>query len=274
MTLEEETPSGVRAKTWILELAYDGCRLHGWQRQAQGPTVQSLVEDALAAIGHPGTTVTGAGRTDAGVHALRQVAHVRLGTRLGPTRLRAALNAHLPREVVVRSVRPAGDRFHARFGALAKRYAYGIRLASIRSPFLDRFLWRLPGDLDLPAMRDAAQGLLGRHDFSAFRGSLGKDRDPVRTLQHVHLVRRGERLWVVVQGDGFLYRMVRVIAGTLVEVGKGRRDPSEIAGILASRDRSRAGPTAPARGLYLLRAVYRESARGGLVPLTPARERG
>jgi len=261
--------AGDAPRTWKLELAYDGERYLGWQRQRQEPTVQGVVEEALARIGHPGASVIGAGRTDTGVHALRQVAHVRLVTALESDRLRAALNAHLPADVVVTRADPVSAEFHARYGVRRKRYAYGIRLAAVRSPFLDRRFWRLAATLDVPAMRVGAAFLRGRHDYSAFRGSLAGDKDPVRTIRHLHLVRRGERLWLVFQGDGFLYRMVRSIVGTLVEVGRGRWTPDDVRAMLASRDRQRAGPSAPAHGLYLLRASYVDPRERGPARLTP-----
>lgn len=239
-------------------VAYDGSCYHGWQRQSGFPSVQEELEGALATLVGEPVSVHGSGRTDTGVHALGQVASFHLETRLDDTTLRNALNAHLPSDVVVRAAETCPDDFHARFSARGKRYAYAVTTAPVRSPFARRRAHSVRGPLDTGAMQRAAAQLLGRHDFRAFAGAGSPRRTTVRSLQHARWIVRRERLVLVVQGDGFLYNMVRNLAGTLLEVGRGKLAPEEVGAILAGRDRRRAGPTAPAHGLYLLRVLYPE----------------
>jgi len=253
-------------RTLKLTLSYDGTRLVGWQRQAEGDSVQSLLEDALARFEGGPVTVHGAGRTDAGVHALRQVASVQVGFAHDAATLTRALNAQLPEDVRVLAVEDAAPGFHARFDARSKTYRYCIRNGPAASPFERAFVWHVPQPLDVDAMRQAASRLLGRHDFSAFR-SIGTDvPDSVRTLHTSAIVETaGAAPWVgdsaplltyEVSGDGFLRHMVRAIVGTLVEVGRGWRDPAQMDALLQSGDRARAGATAPPQGLFLVRVVY------------------
>jgi len=253
-------------RTLKLTLSYDGTRLVGWQRQAEGDSVQSLLEDALARFEGGPVTVHGAGRTDAGVHALGQVASVQVGFAHDAATLTRALNAQLPEDVRVLAVEDAAPGFHARFDARSKTYRYCIRNGPAASPFERAFVWHVPQPLDVDAMRQAASRLLGRHDFSAFR-SIGTDvPDSVRTLHTSAIVETaGAAPWVgdsaplltyEVSGDGFLRHMVRAIVGTLVEVGRGWRDPAQMDALLQSRDRARAGATAPPHGLFLVRVVY------------------
>lgn len=244
--------------TLLLTIAYEGTRYVGWQRQANGPTVQAELERAFAAIDCPGVQVEGSGRTDAGVHAIAQCAHVVLPHAFPVDRLAIALNTHLPDDIAVQAVREAPAGFHARFHARGKRYAYRCVVSRVR-PAIGRGLYhwvRRPVDLD--AMREAARCLRGRHDFAAFSTNPGypRPRGTVRTLQHVHLVHRPGGFDFVVQGSGFLYNMVRCLIGSLLEVGGGRQRPAWLAEVLAAKDRRRAGPTAPPHGLYLLRVLY------------------
>ena len=253
-------------RTLKLTLAYDGTRLVGWQRQAEGDSVQGVLEDALARFEGRPVTVHGAGRTDAGVHALGQVASVQVAFAHDAATLARALNAQLPEDVRVLSVEDAAPEFHARFSARAKTYRYCIRNGPVASPFERAFVWHVPQPLDVESMRQAAERLVGRHDFSAFR-SIGTDvPDSVRTL-HVSSIaeRSGAAPWLgdagpvltyEVSGDGFLRHMVRAIVGTLVEVGRGWRNPAQMDDLLRSRDRARAGATAPPHGLFLVRVVY------------------
>jgi tRNA pseudouridine38-40 synthase len=249
-----------------LTLSYDGTRLVGWQRQAEGESVQGVLEAALTRFEGRPVTVHGAGRTDAGVHALGQVASVEVTFAHDTTTLARALNAHLPEDVRVLSVHDAPPGFHARFDARSKTYRFCIRNGPVASPFERPFVWHVPQPLDVEAMRQAASRLLGRHDFSAFR-SLGTDvPDSVRTLHASAVVETagavpwlgdgGRLLTYEVTGDGFLRHMVRAIVGTLVEVGRGWRDPAQMDALLQSGDRARAGATAPAHGLFLVRVDY------------------
>jgi tRNA pseudouridine38-40 synthase len=253
-------------RTYALTIAYDGRAYGGWQRQQGFDTIQERLERAFAVLHGEPIAVHGAGRTDRGVHALRQCAHVRLGRAWAPGLLVRALNGNLPRDIRVRDAREVSPRFHARFSARGKRYAYRFALGPEEPLFRAGQCWWIRRPLDPTAMRAAAVALRGRHDFAAFATNPGYERrhGTVRTIRHVHLVRRPRGLDLVLQGDGFLYNMVRAIAGTLVEVGLGRRDPADLARVLASRDRREAGPNAPAQGLFLVRVLYpRELLRTG-----------
>jgi tRNA pseudouridine38-40 synthase len=249
-----------------LTLAYDGTRLVGWQRQAEGDSVQGVLEDALARFEGRPVTVHGAGRTDAGVHALGQGASAEVSFAHDAATLARALNAQLPDDVRVLSVEEAAPGFHARFSARAKRYRYCIRNGPVISPFERAFAWHVPQPLDVDAMRRAAARLLGRHDFSSFRSVGTEVPDPVRTLHASAVVETagavpwlgdtGPLLTYEVSGDGFLRHMVRAIVGTLVEVGRGWRDPAQTDTLLQAKDRARAGATAPPHGLFLVRVDY------------------
>lgn len=247
-------------RTLKLTLQYDGTEYVGWQRQAEGPSIQGLIEEALSRIEGAPVTVHGAGRTDAGVHAFGQVASVGLPTTtLDEQTLRRALNAVLPADVRVSEVEDAPEGFHARFNARGKLYEYQIVNAPFVSPFLYRYAWHVIPALDLEAMRAAGEGLAGRHDFAAFQAAGSSAGTTERTIERLQWEIGGgprRQLTLQVQGDGFLRHMVRNIVGTLVEVGLGRWPPEHVARILASRDRTRAGPTAPAHGLFLVRVLY------------------
>jgi tRNA pseudouridine38-40 synthase len=252
-------------RTIKIVLAYDGTEFVGWQRQANGRSVQGMLEDALARIDGRPVPVAGAGRTDAGVHALGQVASFRLTSDIAEVVLRQALNALLPADIRVMNVEEAPAQFNARFAARSKTYRYRIVNAAVLSPFERRFAWHLPRALDLKAMRAAAAALKGRHDFAAFQAAGGLVSSSVRTLYESRWLEEahGERgggltLAYQVSGDGFLRHMVRNIVGTLVEVGTGRRTSASIVDVLASRDRGVAGPTAPAHGLRLVQVDYEE----------------
>lgn len=245
-------------RNFLLTIAYDGTHFCGWQRQVGVRTVQEELERAFARIDLPGVHVEGAGRTDTGVHALAQCAHVRLERPFPADRLLLALNANLPEDVAVQAVREAPEHFHARFHARGKRYVYRVRCGAVR-PAVGRSLFHWSRrHVDLAAMRRAAQCLVGRHDFASFATNPGyqRSRGTVRTLHRVHLFRRRDGFDFAVQGGGFLYNMVRNLVGSLLEVGYGNRPPEWIAEVLAGRDRRLGGATAPARGLFLLGVLY------------------
>ena len=212
----------------------------------------------VGAPGPSGTSpkITGASRTDAGVHALRQVASLTLDTGIAPEALRRALNALLPAQVRVTDARPAPAGFDARRSALGKRYLYVIDRAASADPFLRRYAWHLPRPLDAGAMRQGLQHLLGKHDFTAFCAAAGRDRSPTCTVRSARVLTRRDRLAVLISADSFLHHMVRNIVGSLVEVGRGARAPGWMAEIRDGRDRRRAGPTAPPHGLFLVRVLY------------------
>jgi tRNA pseudouridine38-40 synthase len=244
-----------------LTLEYDGAGFAGWQVQPGGRrTVQGVLGAALErVVGHPCRPV-GASRTDAGVHAEGQVASVELATGLDADRLRRALNGVLPRDVAVVEAARAAPDFHARSAARSKLYRYRIWNGASPSPLRAARSHRVFTPLDLGAMRRAASHLLGRHDFRSFRAARAAPGSTLRTLGRVDLEgeSRGEvRIWV--EGDAFLRHMVRILAGTLVEVGIGRRDPDAMPALLAAGDRAQAGPTAPARGLCLVRVDCAEA---------------
>lgn len=251
-----------------LTLEYDGTGFKGWQSQKKGErTVQSTMEEAVLRLTGRRARVIGSGRTDAGVHALGQVASFRTASGLDEATIRRALNALLPPDLRVVSAREEDGLFHPQYGASGKSYFYLIANAEYASPFLKRYVWKVPQRLSLPAMRKAGRLLLGRHDFTAFRASGSSAKSSVREIKAltVREVRsmdflgaaiRGRFIRVTVEGTGFLRHMVRNIVGTLVECGRGKVRPEEVMDIVASRDRRAAGPTAPAKGLFLEKVFY------------------
>jgi tRNA pseudouridine38-40 synthase len=242
-----------------MTLEYDGTDFSGFQLQPNDRSVQGVLEAAIFEITREERRVIPAGRTDAGVHARGQVAHFDCDTRLAPNELQRGLNAVLPPDVAVVDLALAAPEFDARRDARSKLYVYRILNRPEPSPLRARTHLHLRARLDVAAMAEAAQSLLGSHDFSAFRGAPGgldEDENPRRSLDRLEVLARGDEVEIAAEGRSFLRYMVRNIAGTLVEVGQGRRPPSEIAAILASRDRSKAGPTAAPHGLCLERIAY------------------
>jgi tRNA pseudouridine38-40 synthase len=252
-----------------ITLEYDGTDFVGWQRQTEGVSVQGLLEDALARFERAPVAAHGAGRTDAGVHALGQVASVALTAAHAVDTVQRALNAALPPTVRVLEVVEEAPAFHARFSAAGKVYEYRIVNAPFVSPFVYRYAWHVPATLDVDAMREAGLALTGTHDFAAFQGTGSVVSSTTRTLHRVEW-ETGEGhsrpLVMRIEGDGFLRHMVRSIAGTLVEIGLGRWAPSRMREIVDSRDRGQAGPTAPASGLFLVRVRYPPGRTGGAPP--------
>ena len=243
-------------RTLKLVLAYDGTSLVGWQRQAEGDSVQGLLEAALGRFEGGPVTVHGAGRTDAGVHALGQVASVRVSFTHDTATLVRALNAQLPEVVRIWSVEDVPDGFHARSSARSKTYRYCIRNAPVASPFERAFVWHVPGTLALDRMQRAAALLVGQHDFAAFQ-SVGSDANgTIRTVTESAITLRDGLLTYEITGNGFLRHMVRAIVGTLVEVGRGWRDVENVVTLLGHGRRADAGPTAPPHGLFLVRVHY------------------
>jgi tRNA pseudouridine38-40 synthase len=248
-----------------LTIQYDGTNYVGWQRQPTGASIQGVLEEALAPIEGRAVTVHGAGRTDAGVHALAQVATVRVATSHDTDTLGRALNAVLPEDVRVTAVEDMPLDFHARFSATGKTYEYRIVNAPFVDVFLYRYVWHVPQTLDVEAMGAAAAPLTGRHDFAAYQGNPEGSivQSTERCIESIEW-ERGEGyskpLVMRISGDGFLRHMVRNIVGTLVEVGVGRWDYRRPGEALASGNRALAGPTAPARGLFLAKVRYGGSA--------------
>ena len=243
--------------TFKITVSYDGTDYVGWQRQPAGASIQGLLEDALREFDDRDVAVAGAGRTDAGVHALGQVASFSLERTIDPETLVRALNHKLPPDVRVRSARAMPPHFHARFDARRKTYRYRIWQGGVLSPFQRHYAWHLPGALDVAAMRAAARRVEGTHDFSAFQGQ-GSDTSTTTRTVYQSTIHHPQSAIVIfeISGDGFLRHMVRAIAGTLVEIGRGRRDAAWMSDVIASRDRTQAGQTAPAQGLFLVSVGY------------------
>lgn len=244
-------------KTFRLILEYDGSDFDGWQVQPSGRTVQGALEAAVQRVTGQALAVVGSGRTDAGVHARGQVASLCGEIRFEAEGLRRALNGVLPPDVAVIDVAAAHDGFHARFDARSKLYGYRIWSNRNPSPLRGRRQYWLPVAVDLEAMAQAARHCLGRHDFASFQAAGSAVGSSVRSLSRLEV--NGEspgEIEVLVEGDGFLRHMVRTLVGTLLEVGRGRRPSDSLPALLAARDRRKAGPTAPARGLTLLRVSY------------------
>lgn len=240
-----------------LSLEYDGGPFRGWQAQANGPSVQASLERAIHAFSGERVRLTAAGRTDAGVHATGQVAHVDL-TRDWPVRtVREALNAHLGSEPVsVLDVVTVGDAFNARFSAVGRRYLYRILNRPGPPALLAGRVWHLRRELDVVAMHAAAQTLVGEHDFTTFRDAACQSRSPVKTLDEVRVERVGEEVRVHFAARSFLHRQVRSMTGTLAEVGSGRWSARDVADALNAANRARCGPVAPPTGLYLTEVSY------------------
>jgi len=231
--------------------------------QPDTPTVQGAVLDAAHRFLGPEARLIGASRTDAGVHALRQTASLSTTATLAPPAVQAALNAALPPSVRVLHAREAPAGFDARRAAAGKRYLYLLDNGAVADPLRRRFAWHVPSTLDVDAMRAALAAVRGRHDFSAFCAAPGRDADPVCRVQAVHVLRRRALVAVLISADRFLHHMVRNLVGSAVGVARGARSPEWMRDVLASRDRRRAGPTAPAHGLVLVRVRYPDDADGG-----------
>lgn len=238
-------------------LEYDGAPFAGWQRQENGPSVQAALEQAIFRLSSETVTVTGAGRTDAGVHALGQVAHFDLEKAFAADRVRDALNYHLrPAPIAVIEAAIAAPEFHARFSATARTYFYRI-LCRRSPPALDRGrVWHLMRNLDARAMHEAAQFLVGQHDFTTFRSSECQAKSPVKTLDRLDVRRAGNEIHVEARARSFLHNQVRSMVGSLKLVGEGKWQPADVTAALEAKDRARCGPVAPPEGLYLVRVDY------------------
>lgn len=244
-------------RTLKLTLAYDGSNYVGWQRQINGLSIQQVIEEAFAPLdGGQVRTIAGAGRTDAGVHALGQVASVHVDFDHAPSAVQRALNVRLPADIRVLGVVDATPGFHAQFHATGKAYRYRIATTAVLLPFERWFVWHAPGPRNVAAMQRAATYFVGEHDFASFQPADSPISDTVRTIERLDVRDAGGEIVIDVEGNGFLRHMVRTIAGTLAEVGGGARDPDSIHDILGARDRRAAGQTLPAAGLTLVSVRY------------------
>ena len=247
-------PEGQRRFRLIVE--YDGTAYCGWQRQINGPSVQQTLEEALSRLTQESVSLVGSSRTDAGVHARGLCAHFDSATRIPAEKLAFALNTMLPGDVRIRESSLAPEGFHARFSACGKVYRYAFCNARHDRAIGRQYAAHIPLPLDVAAMQREADSLLGTHDFAAFAASGSVARSTVRTIYRAQVTRRGDEVTLLVLGDGFLYNMMRIIAGTLAEVGTGKRPEGAIDRAIATGDRLALGQTAPARGLTLEAVLY------------------
>lgn len=246
-----------------LTIEYDGTNYCGWQVQNHGksastssPSIQATIESSLRKILQEKVKLIASGRTDAGVHALAQVANFYTRSKMPLERMQLALNSMLPRDISISKVKLVPDDFHSRFSAKTKFYRYTILARPHHSAFLKNQVYFMPFPIDVRLMQKEARVLLGRHDFKAFRATQKKERNPFKTIKRIKIAKIGDLLTIDIEADGFLYNMARNIVGTLVEIGRGRLAPGSLKKALLSRDRKLAGPTAPAQGLALIRVSY------------------
>ena len=243
-------------KNYKFVIAYDGTRFFGWEHQPDKETIQGKLETVLERLqGHP-VDLIGAGRTDAGVHARAMVASVRLDVRRSPEEIRDYMNRYLPDSIAVREVKEASDRFHARYNALGKTYRYTCFTGPVKPVFDRKYVTLLDFSPDIEKMRQAAEILRGEHDFRAFCGNPRMKKSTVRLVDTIQIEERKDRILFTFHGTGFLQNMVRILVGTLLEVGRGRWEPEYVQEILDGRDRKLAGPTAPPEGLCLMKVDY------------------
>ena len=237
-------------------ISYDGTKYCGWQIQPHSPSIQGVIQKALLTAIREPISITASGRTDAGVHAIGQVAHFETKKQLNLNSLLYSLNGILPKEIRIRSIEAIDENFHARYSATAKIYRYYINLSSTQSPFQYPFSTHIHSHLDLVLMKSALQYFIGTHNFSSFSSSGCGSNDPVKTLFYIEIVPNHEGIYIEVCGNGFLYKMVRNIVGTLIEIGQKKRLPSDIPKLILTKTRSLSGPTAPSKGLFLYEVQY------------------
>lgn len=244
-------------KNYKLKISYDGSRYFGWEHQPDRETIQGKIETVLARmVDKDMVDVIGAGRTDAGVHARAMIANVQLDTQMSPEEIRDYANRYLPDDIAILEVREAADRFHARYKAVGKIYQYTCFDGPVKPVFDRKYYTPLDQELDVEAMQEAAHFLEGKHDYKSFCGNSRMKKSTVRIVDTITVRRRKGYVYLTFHGTGFLQNMVRIMSGTLIEVGLGRKRPEEVGEILEACDRKVAGPTAPAKGLCLLKVDY------------------
>jgi tRNA pseudouridine38-40 synthase len=239
-----------------LTIRYDGTNYSGWQSQKNGLAIQDVIEKVIAKITGAHSHLTGSGRTDAGVHALAQVANFKTRSKIPLKNLQMALNTALPKDIVIYHAEEVGPKFDAQRSAKSKLYRYVIMNNNFLDPFIRRYAAKSFYKLDIKRMKKAAKYLVGRHDFRSFQAVDGIERDSVRTVRHITIEKDADLIYIDIEANGFLYNMVRNIAGTLVEVGRGRYSVENVKEILRKKDRRCSGPTMPAKGLRLVRVSY------------------
>ena len=243
-------------QNYKLTIAYDGTRFFGWEHQPDQDTIQGKLENVLSELCGVPVEVIGAGRTDAGVHARAMVANAFLDTDKTPEEIRDYCNRYLPDAIAVREVRPCSERFHARYKATGKTYRYTCFDGDVKPVFDRRYVTVVPYKLDVERMRRAAGYLIGEHDFMSFCGNPRMKKSTVRLVDSIVIARQRDRVTFTFHGTGFLQNMVRIMVGTLLEVGRGFREPEQVQAILEAKDRRLAGPTAPPEGLCLMKVDY------------------
>ncbi|MDD4899708.1 MAG: tRNA pseudouridine(38-40) synthase TruA [Candidatus Omnitrophica bacterium] len=239
-----------------IEIEYDGSGYFGWQVQRGFKTIQGVLEKTLQKILKEKIRVIASGRTDSGVHALAQVANFFTRSQIAPKALQKGLNSLLPEDIKVKGVREVDPRFHSRFSAKSKIYRYTILNREFSDVFLRHTVYFYPFPLNIKTMRDAAKLLTGKHNFRSFQASAGKEKNPVKTIKKIKVAKSKNFIYIDIEADGFLYNMARNIVGTLLEIGKGKLSKENLQSILLAKNRIFSGPTAPAKGLSLMKVRY------------------
>lgn len=240
-----------------LTIQYDGTNYAGWQFQKNAKSIQEVIEGALKKIIGEKVNLVGSGRTDSGVHAKGQVANFKTHSKLPLENIQKALNSALPKDIVITNIKEAGLKFNSQHDARSKLYRYALSTGDFVDPFLRRFVSRCRYKLEIGAMRNTARHLLGRHDLRSFQTKDDRvEKNTVRTIKHIKIEKYGKLVYIYIEADGFLYNMARTIAGTLIEVGRGKISADKVKEILLKKDRAFSGPTAPANGLCLLKVKY------------------
>ena len=239
-----------------LTIEYDGKKFNGWQKQPDKPNIQGEIENAIEAITGEKVDLTASGRTDAGVHSLGQVANFKTNSNIEIEKIPIALNSQLKKSIVIQEAEEVDERFHARYSCKGKKYRYVINNSKQGSAIYRDLEYHMPVKLDVEKMKEAIKYFIGEHDFKAFKSSGTSSKSSVREIYKAEIKEDEERIIIELTGNGFLYNMVRIISGTLVDVGLGRIKPEEIKDIIESKDRTKAGKTLPAHGLYLVEVYY------------------
>lgn len=243
-------------QNYKLIIAYDGTRFFGWEHQPDRDTIQGKLESVLERLQGYNVDVIGAGRTDAGVHARAMVANAVLDVKESPEEIRDYMNRYLPDAIAVREVKPCAERFHARYKAIGKTYRYTCFDGLVKPVFDRKYVTILDFQPDIEKMQQAAAYLQGEHDFASFCGNPRMKKSTVREVDTICIERKRDRITFTFHGTGFLQNMVRILVGTLLEVGRGRWEPEQVVDILEAKDRKQAGPTAPPEGLCLMKVDY------------------